>query len=375
MLKDRFLAIESEMNEIHLERADVVRSLVVAVLARAHVVLLGPPGTGKSRLARDIAARIGGRCFEWLLTRMTTPEELFGPMSLKALENDSYRRITTGKLPEAHIAFLDEVFKGSSAILNTLLAVVNERVFHNDGEPTPVPLVTVIGASNELPEDREELGALWDRFLLRHVVGYIKDPAAFERMLTTERTPKPRTTVTMAELEQAQREVAAVDLSDVLPVMIQLRGETQRLGIAVSDRRWHDATAVIQANAWLNGHAAATEDDLAILQHVLWQEPEQRAQVAKTVLLLVSPFEQEAQDLMDQAQEAYQAAIAAPEDQQNAAGLEANKTLKLVAKRLEQVAEKARAAGKPCRRAEDGVAAVQAWQQEVLAKCLGVKVS
>jgi MoxR-like ATPase len=111
MTPNKFLALEKELNDGNLERAEVVRGLLVALLAKKHVLLLGPPGTGKSMLAEDLCSRIdGGQFFDWLLSRTSTPEELFGPISLKALENDSYKRVTTGKLPEATIAFLDEIW-------------------------------------------------------------------------------------------------------------------------------------------------------------------------------------------------------------------------------------------------------------------------
>ena len=159
-LQAKFLTIEQEMNQSHFERTDVIRSLNVALIARQHVILLGPPGTGKSRLTHDLCRRILGRYFEWQLTRMSTPEEIFGPHSLQGLQQDRYRRIATGKLPEADVAYIDETFKGSSAILNTMLAAMNERVFFNDGQAVPIPLQMLVGASNELPEDREELGPL-----------------------------------------------------------------------------------------------------------------------------------------------------------------------------------------------------------------------
>jgi MoxR-like ATPase len=144
----------------------VIDGALAAVLAGEHVLLLGPPCTAKSALARAIAQAFGGAYFARLLTKFSTPEELFGAISLRALEQDHYARITTGKLPEAEFAFIDEVFKANSAILNALLAVVNERVFHNDGQPVACPLVTMSGASNELPEGKD-LEALFDRFLVR----------------------------------------------------------------------------------------------------------------------------------------------------------------------------------------------------------------
>src|SRR4030095_3811076 len=134
----------------------------------------------------------GARYFQWLLTRFTTPEELFGAVSLRALEEGDYRRLTTHKLPEAHIAFLDEVFKSSSSILNTILTLMNERRFHNGREVVQVPLLTLVAASNELPED-DELLALNDRFLLRFVVDYVEEDFRFLKLLQAQ-PPATRTT-------------------------------------------------------------------------------------------------------------------------------------------------------------------------------------
>jgi MoxR-vWA-beta-propeller ternary system protein len=154
------------------ERKDVIDGSLAAVLAGEHVLLIGPPGTAKSALVRCLAQVFGGSYFERLLTKFSTPEELFGPISLQGLAQDRFVRLTAGKLPEAEFAFVDEIFKSNSAVLNALLSVINERVFHNDGAPVRCPLVSLFAASNELPEGKE-LEALFDRFLLRFDVGYL----------------------------------------------------------------------------------------------------------------------------------------------------------------------------------------------------------
>ena len=371
-LHPTFLTMEREMNHAHFERPEVIRSLFVALLARQHIVLLGPPGTGKSRLVRDLCQRIVGHFFEWQLTRMSTPEELFGPISLQGLQQDHYRRIAAGKLPEADIAYLDETFKASSAILNTLLAGMNERVFYNDGQAIPMPLQMLVGASNELPEDREELGALWDRFLIRHVVSYVKEPGSFTALLGAAAKPVAQTTISVADLAQAQQSVAQVDVTAVLPFLAQLRGELLKMGIVASDRRWRQSVGVIQAQAWMNGHAVADANDVTILQHVLWDEPDQRLPVAKAVITLISPFDQEAQDILDDAKDAYLRALGAPEDTQQEAGLEANKALKAAAKRLQAVEKKALDAGKGTQTIQAGLGQLQAWGEEVLSTCLKI---
>lgn len=183
MARDWLRRIREELTQAFLERSEVIDGALTALLSGHHVLLIGPPGTAKSMLADELCRRLhGGTYFQWLLTKFTTPEELFGAVSLRALESDEYRRVTTRKLPEAEIAFLDEVFKANSSILNAILTVMNERRFHNGRDVTEVPLISLFGATNELPEE-DELQALYDRFLLRYVVGYIADDFRFLRML------------------------------------------------------------------------------------------------------------------------------------------------------------------------------------------------
>ena len=150
-----------------VERETEVRLLLLAACCGEHLLLLGPPGTAKSELGRRLSALCdGGLFFERLLTRFSVPEELFGPLSMRGLENDQYVRQIDGYLPTANVAFVDEILKANSAILNSLLTILNERLFDNGSERINVPLLCLVGASNELPES-EELDALYDRFLLR----------------------------------------------------------------------------------------------------------------------------------------------------------------------------------------------------------------
>src|SRR5215813_3838823 len=204
--QDKLRKIREELQQMFLERAELIDGALAALLSAQHVLVIGPPGTAKSMLADEFCRRISGASyFQWLLTKFTTPEELFGAVSLKALEADDYRRVTSNKLPEAHIAFLDEVFKASSSILNAILTIINERLFHNGRQVSTVPLLTLFGASNELPED-DELLALYDRFLVRFVVSYINEDFRFLRMLESQRAPE-RTTLSLMELTNIQRQV------------------------------------------------------------------------------------------------------------------------------------------------------------------------
>lgn len=279
-----------EMCEYFKEREELVKLLILAVLSKQHVYILGPPGTAKSAIARAIASHFDAKYFEWLVTRFTTPEELFGPIDLVALEKGEYKRITANKLLEAEIAFIDEIFKANSAILNSLLSVINERIYHDGGMSVKVPLNTLIAASNELPEDEKELAALYDRLLIRYVVEYIKNDGNFEEMLKRSDEYTPKTKIAKDELRTMQEHVAKVDISSILPTIVELRRNFRENGIIVSDRRFKQAMAVVKAHALFHSRSVATTDDLRVLQHIMWDSPEQMRTVRSVIMDVVDPF-------------------------------------------------------------------------------------
>src|SRR5271170_4251404 len=267
--------IRDELNRSFLERSELIDGSLCALLSASHVLIIGPPGTAKSMLADELCRRIdGAEYFQWLLTKFSTPEEIFGAVSLKGLEEDDYRRVTSHKLPEAHIAFLDEIFKANSSILNALLTLINERVFHNGRERVRVPLITMFGASNELP-DEEELTALYDRFMLRFTVDYVVEEFRFLKMLEGARSAA-RTMLSFTELDELRAQTNAVKIPGaVFTAIAELRRELGRQQIVISDRRWRNSLDVLRAHALLSGRAIVTEDDLAFLEHVLWKDPEE----------------------------------------------------------------------------------------------------
>ncbi|HLK87562.1 MAG TPA: AAA family ATPase [Candidatus Binataceae bacterium] len=300
---ERLARIREELNQSFQERAELIDGALCALLSGHHVLIVGPPGTAKSMLADELCRRIeGANYFQWLLTKFSTPEEIFGAVSLSGLEHDDYRRVTANKLPEAHIAFLDEIFKSNSSILNALLTIVNERLFHNGRERLRVPLITMFGASNELP-DEEELTALYDRFMLRFTVDYIGEEFRFLKMLEGPR-PAARTMLSFAELDELRTAAGAVEVPDrVITAIAELRRELARQQIIVSDRRWRNVLEVLRAHALLYGRTEVTEDDLAFLEHVLWKDPEEHPKVRETIHRLVKGFEEQARELLIQSQE------------------------------------------------------------------------
>lgn len=261
-----------------LERDDHARALLLAALSGEHILLIGPPGTAKSALARRLHRLVGGRWFERLLTRFTVPEELFGPLSLAALDEGRYEREIEGYLPTADVAFLDEVFKANSAILNSLLSILNERVFDQGASRIAVPLACLVGASNELPDD-EVTRAFQDRFLFRCHVVAVSD-AAFRNLLTLQADAgqAPPWQISRETLDHIDTQAASVVLSDaLLDALVALRARLLEAGLTVSDRRWVRAVRVLRVAALIDRSGEAGLEYLPVLR---WLLPVSPAQVA-----------------------------------------------------------------------------------------------
>ena len=376
--------VERELLAVLLERDVVIRAALVALLARQHLVQLGAPGTGKTLLMTELGKRIsisqgkGLRCFDYLMTKFTTPEELFGPISVAGLKRDEYQRITAGRLVEAELVFLDEIFKASSAILNTLLRVINERIYTNGSKTTSVPLLSLFGASNELPVGNE-LEALWDRFLLRVQVGYLSD-SGFAQFIrhTAQKNGNGQTvtSLTLAELQGLQTAAERVAVPAAICASLeQLRVDLSVKGIRASDRRWGQTLGLLRAHALLEGRSSVEKEDLPILKHCLWQMPEQITDVAKLLARLGNPLHAKAVDLGDQASSVHQECMAAQKDgrddeQQMSVAIEANTKLKQITTKLQELHAQATAQDKPTTRIEKVAADIARMKQEIAALVL-----
>ena len=289
-LKEILLEVKSEFMEYFKEREAEINGSLLAVLSGENLLFLGPPGTAKTQLARSICQIIeGGNFYNYLLTSFSTPEELFGPLSLKALEEDEFRRNIEGCLPTAHIALLDEIFKASSAILNSLLTILNERKYHNGREIVDVPLLSVFGASNELPEEDESLEALYDRFLFRYRLSYIQDDENFKSLLFRESEDfRPSASLQVLEIEKLRKSANSLPVDpDVEIIITELRRNLQLQEIEISDRRWKRIVQVLKVAACSSGCPAVDRTMALLLQHMLWNLPEERETIRKTVFKLV----------------------------------------------------------------------------------------
>jgi len=277
-LPDKLRKMMEEMRFHFVEREEEIAGALLAMLSGEHVLFIGPPGTAKSQMAKMMCERLrGGSFYYYLLTRFTSPEEVFGPLSLSSLQKDEFRRRTEGYLPQANIAFLDEIFKANSSILNSLLTILNERRFHNGNEVADVPILSVYGASNELPDEEEGLAALYDRFLYRFFITNVQDEDNFLKVLTSINGAAGGTSIGLEDIEEVKLRSAMVTADqEVLLAYLGLRKHFRSQGIYVSDRRWNKTLLVLKTAAAALGRESVDLTFLPLLQHMLWDRPEQK---------------------------------------------------------------------------------------------------
>lgn len=296
-----------EMNNLFVERDELIKLMELAIVTGTNLLMLGPPGTAKSAITYELCGRIeNANYFQWMLNKTSDPSEILGPFSVKEMENDKFMRITTGKLPEAHIAFMDEVFKSNAPTLNALLTIMNEHIFYNDGKPVEVPLISMFGASNEPPED-ESLDAMYDRFIFRMNVQYIHDAANKKRMHSNYVDNRAgllnlvnKTTITLAEVQTLQAAAKTVKVpKDIINKFIRLISDLDRQAVHISDRRQNECFKVMQGSAVLAGRNSVTLDDFKSLVYVLWEKEEHIPLIESSILKMVNPYDDRFKELKE----------------------------------------------------------------------------
>ena len=264
----------------------VISKALLCTLSGESMFLLGPPGTAKSLIARRIKSIFkDAKAFEYLMSRFSTPEEIFGPVSIAKLKNeDKYERLVTDYLPDASVVFLDEIWKAGPAIQNSLLTAINERIYKNGSSQINLPMKVLIAASNELPEEGQGLEALWDRFLIRMVSNGIDDAATFFDMvkadIPSEVMLPDNLLISDDEYMSWQEEIRKVDIPDDICKIVSCirqrlvteseKDEHQKSDFYVSDRRWRKIFHLMQTSAFLNGRSAIDVTDCLLMIHCLW---------------------------------------------------------------------------------------------------------
>ena len=377
-------AIIDELAIYFQERRPVIQAMVLAVLAKHHVIILGPPGTAKSMLTRALFARIlRAAYFEALLSKTRPAEAILGPYDIPELrDSGSLHRKIGGFLPTANFAMLDEFGKMSPTLGHDMLAVILERRLHqvNGGRSwIDCPLYTFIGGTNELPtEESDDAAALWDRVLVRTTVDNIQESSNFATMLTNTADPTRGTTVEFTDLADAVDSVVPATQipTDVVELVVRLRDDLRgQHDIVLSDRRWRQSMDLLKASAFLNGRTAVTDDDIQVLRYTLWELPSQINTVERATLAVSNPIAEAALKLLEDI-ECIAAGIRDRKGQSLESmakfGAESNGKLKIIQSELGQKKQECLAAGRSTIKLDEVGDRIKTVQRSIFIDCLGM---
>lgn len=287
---DQLNSVLDHLKSTFVGKDEIIDLMGICLVARENLFLLGPPGTAKSAMVSALAKQLQGKSFEYLLTRFTEPNELFGPFDIRKLKEGDLVTNIEGMLPEAELIFLDELLNANSAILNSLLMVLNEKVFRRGKETKPLPALLIVGASNQLPED-EALQALFDRFLVRVRCDNV-EPTLLGRVLDAGWALENRTRngvdgMKADAIRALQEAMVEVDLSPIREELIELVQQLRNSGVKVSDRRAVKLQRLIAASALLCKRKQAQSSDLWVMRYI-WDVEEQREVIAGIVKHVIS---------------------------------------------------------------------------------------
>jgi len=293
-IQARISKLLEELTADMYERNQTMAIALLGAITGNNTFLLGPPGTAKSLISRRLTAAFESpKYFEYLMNRFSTPEEIFGPVSIKELKEDRYIRQIDDYLPTADFAFLDEIWKSSPAILNNLLTIINEHTFRNGKEVIKVPLKSLIAASNEVPPPNQGLEALYDRFVIRLFVPPIEQESNFNHLINSRPssespTISPELIINYNEVKEWRNSLQSVTLSDDTLLVIkyirqQLISQSKKLDVYISDRRWQRAAILLKASAFCNGRTETNHSDAILLKYCLWTTTDNREAVQDIV--------------------------------------------------------------------------------------------
>lgn len=293
-----------QLNTRFFNREEVIRGLLIGLITQSNVLLIGPPGTAKSSLVNNLVDRLQGvKCFSYLMTKFTRPDEIIGPISLQGLEKDELNRVLEGRLADAHVAFLDEVFNSNSGCLNAVLSIINEKRFLNGTKVVKVPLIMLVGAANQVPaEVSGVLSAFYDRFLLRYQIDYLSG-GELRKLVTEESKDISSLGLSLADLQWAQEMVTTINLpEEVLMRLVAMVSELRSRGLPISDRRVKQSCAVLRAAALIAGREEVELKDLDMLRYVFWFNDQDRHIFDEVLSLLTKPVLNQVGRISDEAE-------------------------------------------------------------------------